>query len=394
MIPKLKKNVYLVTTTVIFIFSVIFASAIFIGLEVVGEINRTSVGFVYLGNKTETQYENILNSEIQTWKRNAVYTVYFQEYRFEIDLDYFSFDTEKTLSMLRKNVNNKAYFAISDVSKTELLTDFYNQYTDSIIDEFDSDLFISEILKDMQLLYVKKDYQLQDFLSTDLYNYVIDIAIIDQITPVDVNQILNKVTSFTIPKSSRFSLLNTLSSYQLTNTQLSIIASGLQGILDVTSMSGFMYEQNRELPIWADYGTNVRILQVNRYDFTFFNHLNYHLRVLIEQIDATTLSFSLVGYPFVTQYQSISELQIVIPFPTVIINDDSIATHPDVVITDTETETTYRLKTQDGVDGFVIFYYRIVTEMNREPMTYRIYDEQYLPISEIIYEYVVLKEGI
>jgi len=296
--------------------------------------------------------------------------------------------------MLRKNVNNKAYFAISDVSKTELLTDFYNQYTDSIIDEFDSDLFISEILKDMQLLYVKKDYQLQDFLSTDLYNYVIDIAIIDQITPVDVNQILNKVTSFTIPKSSRFSLLNTLSSYQLTNTQLSIIASGLQGILDVTSMSGFMYEQNRELPIWADYGTNVRILQVNRYDFTFFNHLNYHLRVLIEQIDATTLSFSLVGYPFVTQYQSISELQIVIPFPTVIINDDSIATHPDVVITDTETETTYRLKTQDGVDGFVIFYYRIVTEMNREPMTYRIYDEQYLPISEIIYEYVVLKEGI
>jgi hypothetical protein len=394
MIPKLKKNAYLVTTSIIFFLSVIFASATFIGLEVVGEINRTSVGFIYLGNKTESQYETQLNSEIRAWKSDAIYTVYFQEYTLEIDLDHFDFDSNRTLNLLRKNSNNRAYFLISENSKILLSTDFYNQFSDSIIEEFDLDEFIDDILGDLQLLYVKKDYQLEDYLSEGLYNHVIDTAILDEISPLDVNQILGVLTTISIPKSSRFSLLNALSQYQLNNTQLSIIASGLQGVLDLTPMSGFMYEQNRDLPIWADQGMNVRILQVNQYDFTFFNHLNYHLRLVIEQVSDTSLSFSLLGYPFVTSYESFFEQQVVIPYPTVIYSDESIVTHPDVVIIDTETETTYRLHVQEGVDGFVMFYYRRATLINQEPITYRIYDEQYIPKEEIIYEYIVYKEVI
>ncbi len=395
MIPRIKKNAYFLTTMIIFAMSVIFASATFIGLEVVGEINRTSVGFVYLGNKSETQYETILNSEIQTWKRNANYTVYFQEYTLEIDLDYFNFDSQTTLTQMRKNVNNRAFFIISEQSRINLKNDFYNHFSTLVIDSLDFDFFITDMLKDMQLLYVKKEYQLQNYLEEELYNHVIDSATLSQLALQDVNQIMDKVTTITIPKRSRFSLLKTLAPYQLNNTQLSIISSGMQGVLDLTSMSGFMYEQYRTLPIWANYGMNVRILQVNGYDFTFFNHLDYNLRVVIEQIDANTLKFSLLGYPFVTEYRSFSNIQIAIPFPTLYMENEAILNDPNVeIVSDTETETVYQLKIQDGVDGFVIFYFREVTELNKDPYTYRIYDEQYLPVDEIYYTYIVYKEVI
>jgi len=395
MIPRIKKNAYFLTTMIIFAMSVVFASATFIGLEVVGEINRTSVGFVYLGNKSETQYETILNSEIQTWKRNANYTVYFQEYTLEIDLDYFNFDSQTTLTQMRKNVNNRAFFIINEQSRINLKNDFYNHFSTLVIDSLDFDFFITDMLKDMQLLYVKKEYQLQNYLEEELYNYVIDSATLSQLAPQDVNQIMDKVTTITIPKRSRFSLLKTLAPYQLNNTQLSIISSGMQGVLDLTSMSGFMYEQYRTLPIWANYGMNVRILQVNGYDFTFFNHLDYNLRVVIEQIDGNTLKFSLLGYPFVTEYRSFSNIQIAIPFPTLYMENEAILNDPNVeIVSDTETETVYQLKIQDGVDGFVIFYFREVTELNKDPYTYRIYDEQYLPVDEIYYTYIVYKEVI
>jgi hypothetical protein len=84
----------------------------------------------------------------------------------------------------------------------------------------------------------------------------------------------------------------------------------------------------------------------------------------------------------------------VIPFATLIFQDNQIVDDPNVEIIDSETETLYRLKIQDGIDGLVIFYYREVTQLNEDTYSYRIYDEQYLPTPEIYYEYLVIKEGI
>jgi hypothetical protein len=373
---------------------VIFAAVIFISLEVEGELNRTSVGFVYLGDKNETQYGSILTQEINQWMNEAMYTIYFQEYAYDLDMTQFTFDSSKTLQLLRTNVNNRAYFSMTTENELLLESELRYQFSDLIMDSFDMESFIDDVLADMQLLFIKKEYQLEMYLDEVIATSVIDSTVVTQIELLDVNHITDTLTEITIPKNQRFSLLSALSNHTFTNNQLSIIASGMQGILDITSMSGFSYEQNRTLPVWATPGQNVRILQVNKYDFTFFNHLNYPLTVTLEKIDDQTIEFELIGYPFVTDYQVVAVDLMVIPYPTFYYNDDTIMTHPDVVITDSETETHYSLKIQDGMDGLVIYYYREVTKLHEEMTSYRIYDEQYLPVPEIYYEHVVIKEGI
>ncbi|MDX9691704.1 MAG: hypothetical protein RBT45_04550 [Acholeplasmataceae bacterium] len=394
MIHKFKKNLYLIITAITFGLSVIFAAVIFISLEVEGELNRTSVGFIYLGDKTENQYSSILSQEINKWSNEAIYTVYFQEYTFDLDLSLFDFDNSKTLQLLRTNVNNRAYFDLSETNEALLENQLRQQFSDEIIEEFDMESFVDDVISDMQLLFIKKEYQLESYLSESIAETVIDSTTITLINVLDVNRIVDTVTEIIIPKNSRFSLLKALESYTLTNNQLSIIASGIQGIVDVTSMSGFSYEQNRILPIWSTPGQNVRILQVNKYDFTFFNHLNYELTVTIDQVDEQTLEFRLIGYPFVTTYEVVAVDLMIIPYPTLYYDNETIISDPNVEITDSETETYYRLKVQDGIDGLVIYYYREVTQLNEDMMSYRIYDEQFLPTPEIYYEYLVVKEVI
>ena len=392
MIHKIKKNLYLIITSAVFGLSVIFAAAIFISLEVEGELNRTSVGFIYLGDKNENQYGSILNTEINKWKSQAKYTVYFQEYMYELNMSYFDFDQSRTLSLLKINTNNRAYFNLTTANQLLLEQAMRHNFSDLIMDAFDFDQFLLDVRTDMQVLYILKEYQLEKYLSSDMKTSIIDVSQVTNLNVLDVNLISEHAAEIVIPKNARFSLLQALSTQSLTNLQLSIIASGIQGVVGKSSMSGFAYEQNRVLPVWGVHGQNVRILQVNKYDFTFFNHLNYDLTITIEKIDDQTLEFKLIGYPFVTQYDVIEVELMVIPYPTLIYQNNEIVTHPDVEIIDSETETLYRLRVQEGVNGFVIYFYREVTKLHEETISYRIYDEQYLPTPEIYYEYLVVKE--
>lgn len=156
---KIKKNLYLIITSIVFGFSVIFSAVIFISLEVEGELNRTSVGFIYLGDKSPSQYNSILSLEVNRWANNANYTVYFQEYTYDIEMTYFTFDITKTLQLLRKNINNRAYFTLSTENQLLLEQDLRNQFTDLIIDEFDLESFVDDILRDLQVLFVKNCVQ-------------------------------------------------------------------------------------------------------------------------------------------------------------------------------------------------------------------------------------------
>ena len=394
MIHKVRKNLYLIITSVVFGLSVIFAAAIFISLEVEGELNRTSVGFIYLGDKSENQYGTILTSEISKWKNQAKYVVYFQEYTYELDMDYFEFNQTRTLSLLKKNLNNRAYFEVSETNNLLLEQDMRFNFSDLLMDSFDFSQFLSDVRTDMQLLYILKEYQLEKYLTVEISESVINFTQITNVDLLDTNTILEAASEIIIPKNKRFSLLQALSNQTLNNRQLSIIASGIQGVVGASSMSGFAYEQNRELPIWGVRGQNVRILQVNKYDFTFFNHLNYDLKITIERINDQTLEFKLIGYPFVTQYEVVEVELMVIPFPTFTYQNNEIVNHPDVEVIDLETETLYRLKVQEGVNGIVIYFYREITRLNEDTITTLIYDEQYVPTPEIYYEYREAKEDV
>jgi hypothetical protein len=211
---------------------------------------------------------------------------------------------------------------------------------------------------------------------------------------LDVDQIIEKISSIEIPKQRRFSLLEQIDDLGLTNEQMSIIASGLQGVIVNTHFNGFIFEQNIETPSWASPGQDVRILRVNRFDFTFFNSLDYGFSLEIEEVNNNTLSFSLLGIPYITTYTSEFVVQATIPYQTIYIDNDTInELTPGVIITETDEEFIYRVLIQSGINGEVIFYNRTTTVTGSAPVTIKLFDEQYLPVDEIYHEHIVEKVG-
>jgi len=106
------------------------------------------------------------------------------------------------------------------------------------------------------------------------------------------------------------------------------------------------------------------------------------------------LTFRLLGYPFLTDYQGTIVQATVIPFDIVFVADDSLtAATPEVQIIDNVDDTTYRLLVQTGSDGAIYFGIRTETPPGGIPVETRIFAEQYLPANETYRENIVPKDG-
>jgi hypothetical protein len=390
----LKRNLYLFITLVVLVASLVFAGVIFTVFNEENKVDETSVGFIYLGNSSETQYQSILEREISSWKNNAEYQIQFQGYVVNLDLNWFSFDVEKTIDEMTNDVDNLAYFTLSNVNKLSLNDLLRSTFTPEIIEAFDLDLFIEQINSDLQKLYSRKTYELSEFLDASLAQQTIDSTTITNLSNVDVNAIIEKINTIEIPEQGRFSLLDQIDALGLTNEQMSIIASGLQGVILNTNFNGFIFEQYTKEPLWVKPGHHVRILRVNQFDFTFFNEMDYGFTLSIEKVNDTTLSFTLHGIPYITTYTSESLVAARIPYQTIYNPNDALdITQPGILIEETETEFIYRLLVQPGIDGEIIFFYRTITKNASSPITIKLFDEQYLPVDEIYEERIVEKVG-
>jgi len=389
-----KRNLYLSITLEILAISLVFAGVILAIFSEDNDVDQTSIGFIYLGNSSETQYQSIIEREISDWQESAEFTVQFQGYSMELDLNWFTLDIDQTIAELTVNEDNNAYFDLSSENQILLLDALQSTFTADIMDSFNSELFIEALHSDLHQLYSRKTYELSDFLDADLFENVIDTTTLTNINSADVDAIISKVTTIEIEEQARFSLLDQIGGLGLTNEQMSIIASGLQGVVMNTNFNGFIFVQNTTTPTWAMPGHDVRILLVNQFDFTFFNSLDYGFTLTIEEVDASTLLFTLLGIPYITEYTSESLVQISIPYQTLYISDETIdETTPGVIITETDDEFIYRILIQSGVNGEVIFYNRTTTETGKDPVTIKLFDEQYLPVDEIYHEHIVEKVG-
>ena len=389
-----KRNLYLSITLEILAISLVFAGVILAIFSEDNDVDQTSIGFIYLGNSSETQYQSIIEREVNDWQDSAEFTIQFQGYVMELDLNWFELDTDKTIAELTIDEDNNAYFNLSAENELLLIDALYSTFTTDIMDSFDFDLFIENLHLDIQKLYSRKTYELSDFLDTVLFENVIDTTTLTNISSTDVDAIISKVAAIEIAEQGRFSLLNQIGGLGLTNEQMSIIASGLQGVVMNTNFNGFIFVQNTVTPTWAMPGHDVRILLVNQFDFTFFNSLGYGFTLTIEEVNDSTLLFTLLGIPYITEYTSESLVQISIPYQTLYINDETIdETTPGVIITETDDEFIYRILIQSGVNGEVVFFNRTTTETGKDPVTIKLFDEQYLPVDEIYHEHIVEKVG-
>lgn len=391
---RLRYHLYVAAVVVVFLISLVFAAETLFVLNAGSRVDSTSVGSIYLGDHEDEALSEVLAQEIPLWKNEAHYRVRFQDQELEIDLSQFVFDADSTLAHLRRDQNNDAYFTLSDPDRNELHSDLDAVFTATIVDELQWDAFLEDLMNDLSDLRQTAHYDLEKYLGESLADHLLQSTTLVDLTESDIDQIISLASEISIEPLSRFSVLDRFGETDLTNEQLSIIASGIEAVTLPTSFTGFVFHSNPQLPIWGRVGANVRILQVTGYDFSFYNDLNYGFTVEIEKSSPTTLTFRLLGYPFVSDYEGTMVLQTTIPFETEYNWDGSLnAATPGVIIIDNVEDITYRLLVQAGVDGSIYYGIRTVTPPGGTPYQTRVFSEQYLPLNRIYSENVVSKGG-
>ncbi len=388
----LKQNAYFTITVLICLLSLTFAGITLVAFSFGNSANETSVGSIYLGNTKSDQYAAVLADETNLWMNRASYELVYEDYTYDIPLNLFEFNAATTIDHLTVNAVNLAYFDIDNTNLNLLKQEIETTFTSTLYDVFDFETFYANLTTDMQNLKNLKVYDVADYLDTGVSETVLASRSLTLIAPADVDHIISVVTNLDIQAKSRFSILESLGALDLSNEQLSIIASGIQGVVLNTNFDGFVFEQNYTMPTWAAPGQNVRILKVNDFDFTFYNDFDVLYHIQISKTSSNTLLFELIGYPYITTYDTTSVFQVTIPYQTIYIDNDTIdGLTPGVITEETDTEYIYHLLIQNGTEGQVSFFMRTATRFGETPVTSRLFDEQILPIPEIYYENIVLK---
>ncbi len=395
LILSIKHNITLVAAVIVFLSSIAFAvtsiSVLGIGLR----NDQTSVGFVFLGGVDETKYEAVLQEKIGLWKTNSEYRLEFQGYSYEINLSLFEFDAITTLSSIKKNQTNQAFFTLTPGNQTSLINQFSLVFSEGIASHIMIDKLLDDILSDMGNLITFRKYALKDYLPEDLKTMIGDEVVITNLSDESFAKFDQNAYTIAIQPKSRFSLLETFSKSSLGNEELSIVASAMQKLLRNTPMSNYIFSQNSSLPVWAEPGMNVRILKVNQFDFTFYNPLDYELNVTITEDENNTLRFALNGFPFISVFSTEIEVLTIIPYQDIYVEDDTVDenTPGAEMMSETDTDITYRVKISNGLTGSIKAYYRTETTLSQTTEVIRLYDEESLPVNQIYHYNVITKGG-
>ena len=266
-------------------------------------------------------------------------------------------------------------------------------FTQNYLNLIDSEKLFNALISDLGDMVLIKDYQLEDYFVDSAFNQTLYTDVVAGVNASDVTKILNQMDTIVIKPHSRFSILNELENYDLTNEQLSVLATGMLKVLTNTHMNGFVFHTYPEEPIWATLGYNVRVLKVNGYDFTFYNANDFEYHIELSQFLLNTISFSLKGVPQVFDYEVNIAKQATVPVENIYIDNDTLnAFTPGVVEITTETETRYELLIEAGTEGGVYTIYRTVTNADGHSIIEKLYD-LYMPSQSNIYELNIVEIG-
>lgn len=385
-----KRNIYFMISIITLFIAIVFAGTMFFVNDISNPPSSTTLGSIYLGAYEEDQYDNVINNQIEVYLNDAAYEVSYQDSIYEISLSLFDYDHEQTMSSLIDNQVNQAFFSISDENQTTLEEQLELNFSSDVYAVINVEDLVNQITEDMGDMTSLKQYQLADYFIENTDQSVLNQESISNIDTTDVSQIDLLVDQIVINPNSRYSILDNLATLDLTNEQLSVISSGILKVLAKSHINGFMFDINPVMPAWASIGYNVRILKVNQYDFSFFNSFEYTYYINIEQTSSTSLSFTLIGVPFVNEYNVEVENKIMIPRDTIYYENDLLDENtPNVIVVETATEITYSLLLNEGYDGTIYYMNRIVTDVFGTMTQYKLYEEQYESQSSTYDQFIV-----
>ncbi|MDR4968752.1 MAG: hypothetical protein RG740_03970, partial [Acholeplasmataceae bacterium] len=128
-----KRNLYFMVSVFAVFLAIVFSIVIMSIFDLSKDVEKTSVGFIYLGNYEPNQYETILSQRIQQWKNTADYKIIYQNNEYIIDITWFDFEIDETINQISVNQNNRAFFSLSTTNDLALKTELENTFTTSIV---------------------------------------------------------------------------------------------------------------------------------------------------------------------------------------------------------------------------------------------------------------------
>ena len=387
------QNLYFVLSFVILGSALIFTVLFLTWFGIDAEPNQTSVGIIYLGDLDEDQYASRIESEVLIWKSTAVYDIYYQGESFRIDLGLFTLETNRILENIELNKQNQAIFTLSTSNKTILINQLESFFTSDVIEALDVDTLINEVTSEMGRLIRRKSFALVTYLDPLLVNHVIDSYEIKNLSENDMD-IMRTIEPLIVQPYSRFSTLKALEIYNLTNDQMSMIASAILTTSLNSHFSGFDFSSYPEDPSWAEFNYNVRILRLNRYDLTFFNNLNQTFTFTISESSDDSITVTLEGYPYLVTYETVIKTMFDVNYPTFEIeNEEFDETQEGVEIIENDGVSYYGLLIQEGQNGSVISYFRSMIRLDEEEILTRLFEVQLNPTPKIYHIKYIETEG-
>lgn len=314
-------------------------------------VDGTTVGSVYIGDQKPNSEgrKKKLTDGVNDWKKDARYTISFQNYSFtigrteqlddsgnpmydddgnqlfnDLGLDILTFDYEATnRNLVNDSSDNDAVFTISAANKEAL----YQSLTDTFGAEVTSDTYflynklVDQILKDACEMNTKCDYDMWDYLTTSWTDDLVSQVDIENLSVERVNFLFDIFDGKEIvlaPQKSEegklgFSTIDFFSKEEFTNvgltsSDMSIIATGFAAVVQNTSLTVTVKNQGYISDRYYAYqDMTARVNIKDGTDLRIINPETHAYIITIEKgesiIDGkTSLKFKLNGCKFINKY--------------------------------------------------------------------------------------------
>ena len=329
-------------------------------------VDGTTVGSVYIGDQkpnTEARKQKLING-VNDWKKDARYTISFQNYSYtigrteklddegnpmydeitgdqlfnDVGLAILDFNYEKTNTNIDKgSTENDAVFEISNDNKDALYQILVETFGSEVTEKryFDYDWLINDILKDADEMNTKCDYDLYKYLITSWVNSSVNQIDIENLSVEKVNflfDIFEGVDIVIAPQKSdegklgfstvEFFSRDEFANVGLTSSDMSIIATGFAAVVQNSSLTVTVKNQGYISDRYYAYddmtarvnikdGTDLRIMNPETHEYTI------NIKKGENIIDGkTSLKFILNGCKFVNKF-TVVKRDVTLPYDTI-----------------------------------------------------------------------------
>ncbi len=352
----------------------------------------TILGSVYLGGLKEDEIEAKIEERKITWlnDESILFEVTYQEYSYQFDRELFYFDFATSMYNLENGETNELYATYQGLERQDIISEITNlDFLVGINDQFDFQTLINDILIDAGFMKTYSSKKLEDYIiafDTSLESYLAEEdSIFTEISfltlenlSIDVDNLISGINEvypdgiIIFENKELFDSIDVFGEYLL-DSETSILSTAMLGVILETNFSinevHYIPEVdfgNYDLTNYPYFGHKANVNQNIGDSFSFYNPNNSDYYFMIEKVNDTTITVSLVGLA--------------------LINDIEV----EIVLTQLDHITQYTDNDgydQPGYDGAIIEVIRTITDI----YGFEIYDDNivfefYPPIKEIIVE--------